>query len=348
MRALECLGWTLVPRLAVIGACLTWLPFSWERWQLMRDGARYLATARALAGGGLAGVQPGIAETQLTLPGYPLAIAALGAGIGPALAAVLINLTGAAAAVCLFRATFEDEAAARWFAIVPPAWILYTSMVMSEGLYLALIVAALFAAMARHRPVLAALCVSAALLVKLQAVIPALVLLWWIARREGRRSAARFAALLLVVPLGWLAFSAWRFGDPVLVGHQFAAYWQGGVLDWPLAGLLEGTSSSTIPLWKKLYVWAHVALVVGVCASGLRRWRTGPPTHRFATAWLVLNTAFQLCIGSLWGFHEFHRYLLPALPALVIVAAPVLGAGRRGPALAGLAGVGLTIAALAF
>ena len=38
---------------------------------------------------------------------------------------------------------------------------------------------------------------------------------------------------------------------------------------------------------------------------------------RLCAPWLIGNTIFVLFIGHIWGFYQFHRFILPALPPLL-------------------------------
>ena len=79
-----------------------------------------------------------------------------------------------------------------------------------------------------------------------------------------------------------------------------------------------------VPLWKTAYTWGWVVFSLLSCYLLGRRWwqasqaKTDLGWLPLAAPWAVGNTAFTLCLGGIWGFHEFHRFMLPALPALLL------------------------------
>lgn len=76
-----------------------------------------------------------------------------------------------------------------------------------------------------------------------------------------------------------------------------------------------------VPVWKIVYIWMHVFITVGGCLLLARQaLDVKEPDRNLAllgAPWLVGNTLFVFTVGQSWGFHEFHRYILPALPPLL-------------------------------
>jgi hypothetical protein len=305
----------LWPRLALIAVTMLCFPFPWERWIAMRDGARYIDYARYLGAGELAAIR----ELGLTFPGYPLAILLIGKLLGNGLAGVALNVGGALLAVLLFQRFAGKRHLSCALAVLPPAWVLYSSMVMTEGLFLAMVMLGILL-FTRERNGPAFLVFSGALLIKLQAVFPLGACLLVLVQRRRFRLAAWACVLAALLPAGWAAWCQLVLGDALINLRLYPSMWDGAIFAWPGESLIRCSLDASIPLWKKLYVWPHVVVTLLACVLMIRRWRRDPRAEHqlLLTAWLVGNTACLLCLGFIWGFHEFHRYLLPALPPLLI------------------------------
>jgi hypothetical protein len=117
---------------------------------------------------------------------------------------------------------------------------------------------------------------------------------------------------------------------------------------WPFKSLLVTPSTTPVAAWKVVYVGVHVLAVLAGCFWAFRQWRRAPTTGErgvaaLAGVWLLGNTLYVLSIGSVWGFHDFPRYIVPALPALFWVCRGLL---PRRPTLwlaLGLLSVGLSL-----
>ena len=91
----------------------------------------------------------------------------------------------------------------------------------------------------------------------------------------------------------------------------------GSVFSWPFRSLVLTPLQTAVPLWKTLFIWLHVAFVLMACWVVGRR-ALVPAAERSGDLWLCVwllgNSLFAACVGNVWGFHEFDRYIIPALP----------------------------------
>jgi hypothetical protein len=99
------------------------------------------------------------------------------------------------------------------------------------------------------------------------------------------------------------------------------------LFSYPFKSLVFTPITSVVPLWKIVYIWLHVALVLaGIALLARRNWidRFKPGLDLTMFAWLAGNTAFILCVGHIWGFHAFHRFVSWSQPALIAAYLPWL------------------------
>jgi len=128
----------------------------------------------------------------------------------------------------------------------------------------------------------------------------------------------------------------------------------GHLLGWPFQSLLSTPAHDGASPGRIAYIWIHVTIILLACAmigvttagsvSGRKKRgrgrflsspfsgslmdaetgtgtvstlaRTVNPRDSVSCGWLIGNTAFVLCIGSVWGFRHFPRFTIPAAPAL--------------------------------
>ena len=129
---------------------------------------------------------------------------------------------------------------------------------------------------------------------------------------------------LAIVLLGLMVVQ-WRFDDALMSARVYATdqkAYGGQLLAWPFESLIMTPLRHPTAVWKMVYIWAHVVVVLVGCGLALWRWRSAPgalgrPAALAAAVWLWTNTAFVLCVGDIWGFHEFDRFIIPALPPLM-------------------------------
>lgn len=198
---------------------------------------------------------------------------------------------------------------------------MYSTMVLSEPPLVVASLGGLIAAR-RGRPVLAGLALGFAGLFRPMACFAALAACAGLAIDGRRRDALTIglisATVVAAVSVALSAGYGYGLGE---AGSYSAKYYGGDLFALPFESLALATLAET-PTWKVAYIWAHVVLVLtGLLLSTSRRKRG---LEMESLLWLSGNTLFVLCIGDVWGFHEFHRFILPALPALLLaLVAPI-------------------------
>ena len=149
------------------------------------------------------------------------------------------------------------------------------------------------------------------------------------------------ALVIFVIAMFWQGH--WR-GDLLAnfryQAHSPAAY-GGHLLDWPLRSILIDPFERKIPASRIAYIGLHALIVFTACVRAVskifritRQWIIQPHysvviTNEnrltfFAGLWLLGNTLFVISLGSPWGFECFHRFTIPAAPALWWFLRPIL------------------------
>jgi len=136
-----------------------------------------------------------------------------------------------------------------------------------------------------------------------------------------RRQALMVTAVAGLTIAAGLTALQWRFGDALMTVRWNSRGYGGEILTWPFKSLLTTPLTTPVAAWKIAFVALHVAAALGGCllaARALRAAQMGEERELALSAavWLWGNTLYVLCIGSVWGFHDFPRFLIPALPPL--------------------------------
>jgi hypothetical protein len=351
-------------RMALLAVIFTVGGETWSHYLSASDAGSYLQLARVIF--------THVPSASLTLydsrvfPGWPLAYGWL-LWLLPAAGAALGALVISAALVPVAFYFLTRNLAAAWAMVwLPPAWLLATVHPIAEAFYLLCGLAALLAWRA-NRLAWAGFAVGVMCATKPYGVALALPLAWAIARRDGRWAFAGFARFVWpVVTVG--ASCAWLnhllYHD---VLHQLRVYaaplaqlnlagvnaagLENASGHWgaPFAALLNTPRLVSVPLWKLVYIYAHVAALGWLL---LRPWlngslRNGAGALAFVLfGWLALNSAAIVCGGPYWGFHSFDRYFVWAWPAALALNADLIGRYPRLHALAAVASVVLTLFAV--
>jgi len=296
----------------------------------LRDGDSYIRVGLAMTGDET-GLKP---FDRRVFPGYPALIALLSAvGLRADMAALVLNWLCTGLAAALSAVLFRDRRVGWAMAILTPSYLMYSTMAMSEATLLAFTTSGLVVAV-RGRTLLGGVLLGYAILIRPVACFAVLGYIVY-AVTDGKRTRAVVSGLaaLAVVMFAAAGLYLWR-GD-ALEGFRLYASDQraygGEPFTWPFESLIMTPLVVKTTVWKMLYIYAHVAFVLGACfliVTALReRGDTPKPAGGAALAalagpWLWTNTLFVLCVGAHWGFHEFHRFIVPALP-------PVFAAYRR-------------------
>ena len=296
-------------------------------WAMLRDGESYLRIAAAVRG---AMDVPNAFDWRV-FPGYPLAIGVLGwTGIPLALVALVLTWGGAGVAAAAGGALFNRRDVAWALAVLLPGYLMYTSIAMSEGLLLGMMTVGLLLA-TRGRVVVGGLLLGYAGLIRPVACFAVIAFgIWSLHRRELRNAIVCGVTALVVVATGWLAWRGWSHGAAQSVALYNQAYGN-RLLEWPFEALITTPLQSPVPDWKVAYIYSHVLLVLVACTFAIRRlqlaWKRRDARGDIgilAATWLLGNTLFAICVGQYWGFHEFHRFIVPALPALYVALEPLM------------------------
>ena len=307
------------------------------------DGYQYLACAHAWRGD-MAELAAHPYYRRL-FPGYPALIAALAAAGMPEPAAALLPSWLAAPAVAVLAALVFGDRRVGWaMAALTPAYVFSGSLICTEALCLLLSLAGI-GLLARGgrgggggggsggggsggggagRAVAAGIAFGAGGLFR---PVAAFAMLGAAARELAlgrRRTAAALVLAAGVAVASGLAAVGWRFGDPLMSLHEYAGdpgAYGGELFTWPFKALATVPSTTPVAAWKLAYVAVHVLAVLAGCAWAVREWRRAASADQrgiaaLAAVWLTGNTLYVLCIGNVWGFHDFPRFIVPALPAL--------------------------------
>lgn len=307
---------------------------------LLHDGWEYLRLARAFAEFAPGEVAP---ETLRLMPGFPALIALTGLGHQPGLVGITIAIVCGAAAAPLTGLLGRDGRLAWWMVVLPPSWLLFTSVVMSEGLFVLTVLGTLLLLRAGRWA-------GAGLLAGVASTVrPMGILLFFpvlaeaVRRRPEANGSARalLAALVAGGPwvLGLWIVSAALWANPLRSAQAYAAQ----DLAWPLQSLIGETLNPEADLLRKGLVWSTLALTVAGGAALWRRWRRGDSDARPLVLWHWSLTLLCVLLPSRWVFGCLERFLLPVWPTTLIGLAPLLPR-RRGVALA----LGLALSVLSW
>ena len=301
------------------------------------DGYRYLEIART--------GYPSGQGYEAVFPGYPLLIRLLhGVGGGYSQAAVGITLASGLASACLFwhwmgrkgLALAERRLALALFLLFPYGFVRY-GVPYSDALLVALVLGAVV--LVEHdRPVLAGLVGALATFTRPNALplIPALVVMVLESRgaltfptvrplrgMRFHRGLLRFrdAGVLLAFG-GLLAYSAWvrdRSGDPLYFWHVQREWGHRPFTDpfnWLKANLIRNENVFVEPLdgVNELLSFGIIAWAVAALTRLGRRFGWG---YAVLTLGMVVTTWVTAVVFAPSG-----RYLLPAVPFLIALAAP--------------------------
>ncbi|HTQ79446.1 MAG TPA: hypothetical protein VMM92_05580 [Thermoanaerobaculia bacterium] len=298
------------------------------------DGYQYLSYAHAWRGDAADFVAH--PYYRRLFPGYPALIAALSVIGVPEAAAALLPSWLAAPFVAVLAALYFGDRRVGWaMAALTPAYVFSGSLISTEALCLLFSLAGLWLAGRDRASATSATSVASAAwgagvafgLGGLFRPVAVFAMLGAVAREViGRRFAAAVALTAtagLTVASG-LALVHWRFGDALMSLNQYKkdpqAY-AGELFTWPFKSLLTVPLTTPVPAWKLAYVGVHALAVLLACALAVRQGlqREGEESRGLsavAAVWLLGNTLYVLSIGNIWGFHDFPRFIVPALPPL--------------------------------
>ena len=282
------------------------------------DGYGYVHYARFILG-----QIPALTDYERRIfPGTPAAIALLlPTGMPEWLAGALPGWTGAAAACSGAAMLFADRRVGWLMAFFPPDSLMATTLVASEGVMLGFAVWGVIRFL-KGDSATAGLLFGLAVIARPMACFAALACL--VSAVSDRRWRSALIALLgtSCIVISALLWEHLRFGNSLQSAVSYrdepSAY-GGAIFDWPLRSLLYYSRHSGAGAAKFLFVWSHVAFAVITIGLLLRR-HLADRSHalsRIALLWTAGNVAFCLCVGSIWGYLCFPRFLMPSLPPMV-------------------------------
>jgi hypothetical protein len=312
----------LALRVALCAAALTHGGLSLTQFIELRDGEGYVYYARALRGDARQ-----LREYDKRLfPGLPAAAAGLSLlGLPPGVAAQTVTWAAVALTAPVSAVLLRSRAVGWAMAVLTPTYVMSSAMLSNEAPTVLLSLLGLVLGLRGH-PLAAGLAFGAAGVFRPVACFAALgFLASAMGARRYRHAVLCGLTALAVVALAMLLTRA-RFGSAMASAQTYAgdaAAYGRGIVNWPFESLVMTPLRQPTAGWKVLYVWAHVAVVLAGCVLLARRWLRvrgagdSNAVPRWAAPWLLGNTVFVLCVGDQWGFHEFPRFIIPALPPLL-------------------------------
>jgi hypothetical protein len=267
---------------------------------------------------------------QRVFPGYPALIAlAHSTGLSLEVGAVLVNWLCVGLVAVLTTKLFADRRLGWASVTLTPSYLMYSAVAMTEPSLLLFTMLGLTALKAGWI-VPAGLALGFAGTIRPMAcfaVLGGMVLLvmerkWTLAILLGGVAAAVVGAGSMVM--------YWYLGDALRNLHAYREEYAGQLFGWPFESLIMTPLRSQVATWKVIYIWSHVVMTLFACVLLWRRWiatwrkEDGAGMLTVAAVWLLGNTLFSLCVGHTWGFHEFHRFVVPALPAMLLAYNAVL------------------------
>jgi hypothetical protein len=265
-------------------------------------------------------------------PGYPMLSRAVGAvsGLPPFGAGLLVTAVAAAAASWLIYLIGRDLHGHRAGLMLVVLWSagpasVVLSMVYTEALFTALAAGALLALMRRHWLTAGVVCALAGLTRSSGVAVAAAVAVVAVVAAVRREDGWRPYAALALAPLGVLGYWAWV---GVVLGRPDGWFWmqhQGWGMGYDFGASTLRKAGEALSSDGQL-VFTACALVL---AGSIVLWllmlgaRTPLPLAGYATVMLVVT------LGTAGYFHVEPRFLLPAFPLLLPLAALVARAPVR-------------------
>jgi len=327
----------LAARGAVIAVSLAESRKGIERYAGIHDGAEYQQIARAL---GDRDAMRGLAEkTRRLSPGYPFAIRIASLAFDSPVAALGVSLVAAAIAVLLFFQITGDPWLSAYFAVFTPSWLLFSSVAMSEGLFLAVALLA-FALWKEGRDTTAALALGALTLIRPFGVV--LFAALWLIQLLGpnKQRCAAMLGVYLLAPLAWMIVSFFVWGNTF---QQAVAYWERDYAP-PVAGLFARLFSGTDDIPKRVLVWFTIltnfaALIVLIKSQ----FEKHDEVNLGWLLWLAFTSLFTLALPSSWAYACLDRFFVACLPAMMIGLRWAFPQRWWGVAIATAAGMGVCL-----
>ena len=262
-------------------------------------------------------------------PVYPAAIALASKLCGDLrLAALVVSQLAGTLAVVRFRLlagsfTARSGLAAALFAVFPATWLETTTLAYTEGLLVLCAIGA-FHCWTQGRLWRAAAWAGAAAVVQKHGFV-VLLALGLTQLANGRRRLRDLAPLSVgLVPPAALGLYFWALsGSPFTVLERNARLFgdRHSAWNWPLVSFVNGLVTEGREF--HIYFWLRKLLLlasIGFYGVALRRGIAARDERGRALAlWLGTIFAFCVCMGGVWAYYYFPRYMLLGAPAAILL-----------------------------
>ena len=266
-------------------------------------------------------------ESVIHFPFYPLVIALFVLFMPSVeISALVVSLLAGSVAVAIYGQILKRYTE-RWFEIAlvfsvfPFRWFNVSQLVMSEALFLSLVLLGLLLHEKGHY-LIAGCVLGLSWLTKISGILLLPVFLF---RSILSRDKPLRILLWLIPCCGCLAalgiYFAARFGDAGIYFQQHNKLWGGSYFSYPFSAYVSGFLDPEISWIRKAYVAFVLIEYFGGLILGVIRWRRNRPEWAlwilWATPFLLLQTILQ-GEGINWGFISSARLMLPAAPAILL------------------------------
>jgi hypothetical protein len=266
--------------------------------------------------------------------GLPMLLALLArAGMPMHLSALLINWFTASLAPVLAAKLFDDMRVGYATSVLFPHTLMNSCLAMTESPMLAFALGGLllmrgeFERRSSSRTLLAGTFFGLAMVFRPMACFALIaVALYQFLSRKLKSTLLVIVSSFSVVAIAMLLQGQWR-GD-MLANFRYQATspnaYAGRLVTVPFHSLLSVPFRTHAHPAKIAYIWMHAAVLIVACAYAAKdifrrsisdsqpeKWLTD-----IAAVWFAGNTIFLLSLGSPFGFECFHRFSIPAAPAM--------------------------------
>lgn len=267
------------------------------------------------------------AASVIHFPFYPLVIAFFAFFLPTVeLAALVVSLLAGSFAVAVYGQVLQRYTE-RWFEIAlvfsvfPFRWFNLSQLVMSEAMFLLLLLLSLLLHEKGHY-LMAGCVLGLSWLTKVSGILLLPVFLF---RSILSRDKPLRILLWLIPSCGCLAvlgtYLAVRFGDPGIYFQKHNALWGGSYFSYPFSAYVSGFLDPKISWIRKPYVAFVLIQYFGGFILGILRWRHNRPEWALLVLWAAPFLFLQTILhgeGINWGFISSARLMVPAAPATLL------------------------------
>lgn len=291
---------------------------------LFQDGPSYLSLASHFP------MYPN-PHSVIHFPFYPLLIALFDLLVPSAeLAGLVVSLLAGSLAVAVYGQVLRRYTT-RWFEIAlvfsvfPFRWFNISQLVMSESLFLLLLLLSLLLHEKGHY-LLSGCVLGLSWLTKISGVFLLPVFLFRSLRsRNGPREQILHILLWLIPSAALLAglgiYFATRFGNIGIYFQEHNRLWGGSYFSYPFSAYVSGFLDPEISWFRKPYIALVLILYFGGFIVGIVRWRRDHPEWVIWILWALPFLLLQTILhgkGINWGFISSARLMMPVAPAILL------------------------------